>query len=220
MRKISLIKSVSVFVLLFVTALVPAQNKLWSLEDCIKHAIDHNISIKQLIIQKNSIEVDLNTSQMSRLPNLNASGGQNWNFGRTQTQSGLYENQSQSNTSFSIGSSIPLFTGFRIPNEIARNKLELEASVQNLEKAKEDLSLNVASLFLQVLFNKELLKITQEQLALSRTQVGRTRDLIDAGKVPPSQLFDIEAQVANDNVSVVQAENNLRLALLELAQSL
>jgi outer membrane protein len=199
---------------------LPAQGKLWSLEECIRHAIENNLSIKQLVIQKNIAEVNLNTSQMSRLPNLNASGGQNWNFGRTQVQSGLYENRSQSSTSMSIGSSIPLFTGFRIPNEIARDKLELEVSVQSLERAKEDLALNVASLFLQVLFNKELLKINQEQLLLSESQIERTRALVETGRVPVSQLYDIEAQVANDKVSVVQAENNLRLALLDLAQSL
>jgi len=219
---INMIKIKNLLVLTFLCActLLSAQNKPWSLEDCIRYALEHNISIKQLVVQKNSAEVDLNTAQMSRLPNLNASGGQNWNFGRTQIQSGMYENRSQSNTNLSIGSSIPLFTGFRIPNEIARNKLELEASVQNLEKAKEDLALNVASLFLQVLFTKELLKINQEQLALSQTQIERTNALVEAGKVPLSQLYDIEAQVANDKVSVVQAENNLRLALLDLAQSL
>ena len=220
MIKMKRIKGFLILTFLCICTLISAQNKLWSLEDCIQYAIEHNISIKQLVIQKNSAEVDLNTAQMSRLPNLNANGGQNWNFGRTQTQSGLYENQSQSNTNFSIGSSIPLFTGFRIPNEIDRSKLELEASVQNLEKAKEDLSLNIASLFLQVLFNKELLKISQEQLALGQTQIERTGILVDEGKVPPSQIYDIEAQVANDRVSVIQAENNLRLALLDLAQSL
>jgi len=220
MKKMIRIKSLFIFIFLCIFTLLPAQNKLWSLEDCISYAINNNITIKQLAIQKKSAEVDLNTAQMSRLPNLNAGGGQNWNFGRTQIQSGMYENRNQSNTSLQIGSSIPIFTGFRIPNEIARNELELEASVQNLEKAKEDLALNVASLFLQVLFTKELLKINQEQLALSQAQVERTQALLDAGKVPQSQLYDIEAQVANDKVSVIQAGNNLRLALLELAQSL
>ena len=213
-------KGLIVIAFLCASTLLSAQNKLWSLEDCIQYAIEHNISIKQLVLQKNSAEVDLNTAQMSRLPNLNASGGQNWNFGRTQVQSGMYENRSQSNTNFSIGSSTPIFTGFRIPNEIERSKLELEASVQNLEKAKEDLALNVASLFLQVLFCKELLKINQDQLALGQSQIERTRALTDAGRVPLSQLYDIEAQVANDKVSVIQADNNLHLALLDLAQSL
>jgi outer membrane protein len=220
MKKMKQIKIMLALIFLCGCTFLSAQSKPWSLEDCIRHAIEHNITIKQLAVQKNVAEVNLNTSQMSRLPNLNAQGGQSWNFGRTQIQSGLYENQSQSNTSMSIGSSIPLFTGFRIPNEIARDKLDLEASVQNLEKAKDDLALNVASFFLQVLFNKELLKISQEQLNLSESQIERTRALTDVGKVPLSQLYDIEAQVANDRLSVVQAENNLRTALLDLSQSL
>ena len=215
-----IIKTLILCGFLCVGGLLSAQNQLWTLEDCIRYAIEHNISIKQLLIQKNSAEVTLNTSQMSRLPNLNAGGSQNWSFGRTQIQNGTYEIQNQSSTNASINSSITIFSGFRINNEIAKNKLELETSVKNLEKAKEDLSLNIAALFLQVLFNKELLKITQEQLTLSEFQIERTRSLTEVGKAPMSQLYDIEAQVANDKVSVVQAENNLRLSLLDLAQSL
>jgi outer membrane protein len=199
---------------------VYSQTNLWSLEDCIRHATEHNISIQQLKIQKEVAEIDLNTSQMSRLPNVSASVEQRWNFGRTQIQSGLYENQTQSNTVFSIGGSIPLFTGFRISNEVARNRLELQVAVQSLEKAKENLALNVASLFLQVLFNKEILKIHEEQLALSQLQVDRTQVLVNEGKVPSSQLYDMEAQVANERVALIQAENNLKLSLLDLAQSL
>ncbi|MDR0505878.1 MAG: TolC family protein [Dysgonamonadaceae bacterium] len=199
---------------------VHAQVKLWTLEECIQYAVEHNITIKRMEIQKNVAEVDLNTAQMSRLPDLSANAGQNWNFGRTQTSSGLYEVKNQGSSSFSISSSVPIFTGFRIPNEIAKNKLELQTATENLAKAKEDLSLNIASLFLQALFNKELVKINKSQLELSESQVQRTEVLVDAGKVPASQLYDIKAQVANDKVSVIQAENNLNLALLDLRQSL
>ncbi|MDR3338873.1 MAG: TolC family protein [Candidatus Symbiothrix sp.] len=211
---------ITVLLFIFCSFTNYAQRSQWTLEECIRYAIDHNITIKQLELQKKSSEVDLNTAQNSRLPNLTSSIGQNWNFGRTQIPSGLYENQRQSNTSFSISSSIPLFTGFRIPNEIARNELDLKVAVQNLEKAKEDLALNIASLFLQVLFNKELLKINEEQLALSRYQVERTKELVRYEKVPAAQLSDIEAQAANEEVSVIQADNNLKLALLDLKQSL
>jgi outer membrane protein len=197
-----------------------AQTRKWTLEECIVYAIEHNINVKQLELQKQNSEIDLNTVQNSRLPNLNSSTGQNWNFGRTQTQSGLYENQNQSNTNFSISSSIPLFTGFRIQNEIARNELDLQAAVKNLEKAKDNLALNIASLFLQVLFNKELLKINEEQLTFTKYQVERTKELVRYEKAPAAQLSDIEAQAANDEVAVIQADNNLKLALLDLKQSL
>jgi outer membrane protein len=220
MKKMKQIKIMLALILLCVGTFLSAQSKPWSLEDCIRYAIEHNITIKQLIVQKNIAEVDLNTAQMSRLPDLSASGGQYWNFGRSQIAAGTYDNVNQSTSSLSVGSSIPIFTGFRISNEIARNKLELEASVQNLEKAKEDLALNVASLFLQVLFNKEILKVNQDQLALSESQIERTRTLTDVGKVPLSQLYDIQAQAANDKLSVIQSQNDLRLSLLNLAQSL
>ena len=192
----------------------------FTLEECIQYAIDHNIDIKRLKLERENADVQLNTSQMSRLPDLNGKVGQTWGFGRTQTSSGLYENNSQSNTSFSLGTSVPIFTGFRIPNEIARDKLELSAATEGLEKAKEDLSLSITSLFLQVLFNQELLKINEEQLALTQIQVERTSILVDAGKVPPSQLYDIEAQVAKDEVSVIEAKNAFDLAILDLKQSL
>ncbi|MDR0543585.1 MAG: TolC family protein [Dysgonamonadaceae bacterium] len=214
MKKIRLI-----VVLLFCFSAIHAQ-KLWTLEECIQYATDNNITIKQIQIQKENAEINLNTSQMSRLPDLNAGMGQNWSFGRTQMASGLYENQSQSNTSLSVNSSMPLFTGFRISNEIARNKLNLQAATENLAKAKEDLALRIASLFLQVLFDKEISRVNQEQLLLSQTQMTKTRSMVEAGKVPQSQLYDIEAQAAKDEVSVIQAKNNLALALLDLAQSL
>jgi len=205
---------------LFFVASGFSQTRQWSLEECINYAIEHNITIKQMQLQKENAEITLNTSQMSRLPDLNAGAGQTWNFGRTQTETGLYENRTQSNANISLSSSMPLFTGFRITNEIQRNRLELEIAVQGLEKAKEDLALNVAALYLQVLFNKELMKINQSQWELSAQQIKRTQELVDAGKVPVSQIYDIKAQNANDYVSVTQAANNLKASLLDLAQAL
>ncbi len=196
------------------------QMRPWNLEQCIQYAIDNNISIKQLQLQQEDAKVRVNTAQMSRLPNLNANVGQSWSFGRGQISSGLYGNQTLSNTNLGISTSTPLFTGFEIPNQIAKSKLDLQAATQQLAKAKEDLALNIASLYLQVLFNKEILKVNEEQLILSKFQVERTKTLVDVGKVPNSQLFDIEAQVAKDEVSVIQAKNTLELSLLDLAQSL
>ncbi|MDR1738103.1 MAG: TolC family protein [Candidatus Symbiothrix sp.] len=196
--------------------------KQWTLEECIQYAIDHNITVKQMALQRENAATNLQTSQMSRLPNLNANVGQNWSFGRKQIESGLYDSdiQSQSTTNLSVSGSIPLFTGFRIPNEIARDKLSLQAATENLERAKEDLAINIASLFLQALFNKELLKVSEEQLALSHTQRAKTEAMVLAEKAAKAQLYEIEAQVAKDEVSLVQAKNNLALALLDLAQSL
>ena len=209
------------FLLLFSSSLYAQELKKWTLEECIQYAVTHNLDIKKMALQKENAEVELNTAKMSRLPNLNAGAGQRWNFGRTNnTPSGIYENQTISNTNVYVASSTPLFSGFKIRNEIEQNKLQLETVTQNLEKTKEDLSLNVAALFLQVLFNKEMLKVNEEQLALSQSQVNKTEILVEVGKVPQSQLFDIKAQVAKDEVRVIEAQNALQLSLLDLMQSL
>ncbi|MDR2510911.1 MAG: TolC family protein [Bacteroidales bacterium] len=205
---------------LFFLCLTLNANAQWTLDNCIKYAIEHNISIKQMEISQRAAKTDLTSAQMAFLPDLNAGAGQNWNFGRTQLSSGLYENQTQSNTSFSISSSMPIFTGGRLINSAGKAKLDLQMSVFNLQKAKNDISLQVTSLFFEVLFQKELLKIAKEQFLTTKQQVSITTILTRSGKVPQSQLFDIQSQIANDTLSVVQANNNLKLALLDLTQML
>ncbi|GHT20965.1 transporter [Bacteroidia bacterium] len=201
----------------------PAQ-KVWTLEECIKQAQDFNIDIKQRELQIETAEVDLHTSRMSRLPNLNASIGDNVSMGRAQIDDGSatprITTQTTSNTSASLGASMPIFTGFRISNEVARDKLDVEAAYENLNKAKEDLAINVTGQFLQVLFSKETLKINEEQLFLSKNQAEKTELMVNAGKVARAELSDVQAQVSKDQVAVVEARNNLNLALLNLAQFL
>ena len=201
------------------TTNIPKDNK-WSLETCIQYAIDNNIHIKQLQLEQEDAEIQHNTAENSRLPDLNSSFGLNWTYGQAQDLLGDFSARNQSQTALKAQSTIPVFTGFRISNEIARTKLNVQAAVKNLEKAKEDLSLTITSLFLQVLFSKELYYINEKQYELGISQIERTKLLIQAGNVPKSQLYDIEAQVAKDEVSVIDAQNNLDLALLDFAQNL
>ena len=205
---------------LFCVGIYAQESKKWTLEECIDYAIEHNIDIRQRKLNKQNAAIDVNTAKMSRLPNLNANVGQNWNFGRGLAENNTYENQTLSSTNLGINSSTSIFTGFRISNEIEKSKLDLEAATQSLEKAKDDLALNIAYLFLEVLFNREILKVNEEQLTLSLSQIERTEQLVEVGKVPGSQLYDVKALAAKDEVSVVKAQNNLQLSLLNLAQSL
>ena len=115
---------------------------------------------------------------------------------------------------------MPIFDGFKIPNDIAARKLDLQAAIESLNKAKEDLAVNIASYYLQVLYNKELQRVAQLQVDLDREQVNKTEAMVNAGKVPLSQLYDIKAQLARDEVTLTEATNNVQLALLDLAQSL
>jgi outer membrane protein len=194
--------------------------QLWTLEECIRHAVENNIDLKQRLLEQENSAIEMNTAQNSWLPNLNAGLGQNFDFGRSPSKDGVIVDRNSANSSAYLQASMPLFDGFRIPNTIAMRKLNLQAAVESLNKAKDDLAVGVASYYLQALYNKEILNIAELQIALTSEQVTKTEALVNAGKVPLSQLFDIRAQLAKDEVTRTEARNNVMLALLNLAQLL
>ena len=193
---------------------------VWNLQRCIEHAINHNLNIKQQEASRNQSEVELNTAKWSRLPNLNGNVGQSFNFGRAIQADNTYGNRNTRNTNFSIGTNIPLFTGLQIPNNIELARLNLKAATEDLHKAKEDISIQVASFYLQVLFNKELMKVADSQLSLSKEQLARKTAFFKNGKASEAEVYEAKARVAQDELSAVQAENNYQLALLDLTQLL
>lgn len=192
----------------------------WSLQKCIEYAIEHNLSIKQQEASRNQSEVELNTAQWSRLPNLNGNVGQSFNFGRALQADNTYGNRNTASTNFSLGTNIPLFTGLQIPNSIALAKLNLKAATEDLKKAKEDISIQVASYYLQALFNEELSKVAQNQVKLSQEQLDRKVAFFKNGKASEAEVYEAKSRLAQDEMSAVQADNNYRLALLDLSQLL
>lgn len=199
----------------------------WTLRRCIDYAIEHNISIRQTANAAEQSAVSVNTAKWARLPNLNGSAGQSWNWGRTQTAikdentgdySTVYVNTSSHSTNMSLSASVPLFTGLEIPNQYALAQLNLKAAMADLEKAKEDISINIASAYLQVLFNQELHQVALGQVALSKEQYARITRLAELGKASPAEVAEAKARVAQDEMSAVQADNNFQLALLDLSQ--
>ena len=214
------ILSISAALLIASSLQAQETDKQWTLEECIDYAIEHNIDLKQKQVSRENSKVELNTSKYSWLPDLNAGVGQNFDFGRSPTKDGVIVDQNSSSSSASIQLSMPIFDGLKVPNDIAARKLDLKAATETLNKAKEDLAINVASYYLQVLYNKEILKIAELQVALSNEQVKKTEALVNVGKVPVSQLYDIKAQLAKDEVTLTESRNNVNLALLDLAQSL
>ncbi|MBE6282629.1 MAG: TolC family protein [Bacteroides sp.] len=192
----------------------------WTLQQCIEYAIGHNLNIKQQEAAQEQSKVELNTAQWRRLPNLNGNIGQSFNFGRALQADNTYGNRNTQNTNFSLGTNVPLFTGLQIPNSIALAKLNLKAATEDLKKAKEDISIQVTSYYLQVLFNEELAKVARNQVQLSQEQLQRKTVFFRNGKASEAELYEAKARVAQDELSAVQAENNHRLALLDLAQAL
>lgn len=197
-----------------------AQTKRWSLRECCDYAIEHNISIKQQKNQCRQQEVQLSTAKNSRLPDLSASASQNFSFGRGLTAENTYSNTNTSSTSFQLGTSVPLFTGFQIPNQIKMNQLNLEAATADLEKAKDDIRLQVAQAYVQILYDMEISDVARRQVTIDSMQVIRLQAFVDNGKAAEAELSQQKATLANSRLTATQADNNTRLAILSLTQLL
>lgn len=206
---------------LFLNPALSGAQEIWSLERCINYAHENNIMIKQQELSTQIGENALMQSRMNRLPSLNANTQQNFNYGRSlDFSTNIYEDQNTRSFSYNASSQVTLFNGFQITNTIKQNNLDLMAGLADLEKLKNDISLNIASAYLQILFNKELLAIAEGQVGITRQQVERTRRLVEAGSLPRGNLLEIEAQEASENVRVVNAQNQLTLSYLTLTQLL
>ena len=192
----------------------------WSLDDCIRYAHEHNIQIQQQALQVEQRSVELNTSRHSRLPDLGANLGTNFSFGRSLISNYTYADNNQVSGSLGVSASLPLFMGGRINHEIAAGKLSLKAAVQDLDRIREDVSVNIMSYYLDVLVAKELVNVAEQALALSTQQVERSREQVRTGKVAESVLYENEALLAADEYKLTQSRNDLSLSLLALSQAL
>ena len=197
-----------------------AQTLAWDLRECCTYAVEHNISIKQRENSREQRELQLSTARNQRLPDLNASASESFSFGRGLTLDNTYTNRSTSSTGFSIGTSVPLFTGFQIPNTIKLNQLNLEAATHDLEKAKNDIRMQVAQAYVQILYNMEIADVAHRQIDIDSAQVVRLQAFVDNGKASQAQLSQQQATLAKAKLTATQADNTLQLSLLSLSQLL
>ena len=192
----------------------------WTLRQCADYAIEHNISIKQQDNQCKQRELQLSTAKNSRLPDLSASASESFSFGRGLTLDNTYTNRSTTSTSFSLGTTVPLFTGFQIPNQIKLNQLNLEAATKDLEKAKNDIRMQVAQAYVQILYNMEIADVAHRQIAIDSAQVARLEAFVQNGKASHAELSQQQSTLAQARLTATQADNNLQLAILALTQLL
>jgi outer membrane protein len=210
------------FILLLGSVTVTAQQKAWTLEECISHALQNNIRIKQQEIMTQYQQSALEQSKLNLLPTLNGSASHNYAFGRAldETTYEFTENETVQSNNFYAGSNVTLFHGLVNYNTIQKNKYQLLASEQDLERFRDDISLSIALAYLQILLNQELVTATEAQVDLTRQQIERTGRLVEAGSVARGNLLDIEAQAAREELQLVNLQNQLILSLLTLAQML
>ncbi len=195
--------------------------KKWTLQECVNHALKNNITIKQTALDLKTAQLSKKDALGSFMPNVSASTSHSWNIGLNQDiTTGLLENQTTQFTSMGLNANIALYNGLQNQNKLRRAKLQEMASQLQLSKMQDDISLNIANAYLQILFNKENLNVQKEQLSNNEKQLQKTQETVNAGVLPRGDLLDAKATVAADNQRVIAAENNLFLSKLSLAQLL
>ncbi len=208
---------------LFVVALAVgqanAQAKKWTLEECVDYAIKNNISIKLTGLDAQTTKVSKSDAIGAFLPTANIQGSHSWNIGLNQNiTTGLLENQTTQFTSVGLNVGVDIYNGLQNQNRLRRANLAIVAAQYKLVKMQEDIALNVANAYLQILFNKENLKVQEQQLAYDNKQMERTEQLVEGGAVPKGDLLDIKATIAADVQKKIAAENALLISKLSLAQ--
>ena len=202
------------------TFLPSSAQKQWTLRECEDYAITNNISIKQSEVARVKQTYALSTARNKRLPDLSASLGENLSFGRGLTEANTYDNTNTSNTSLQLQTSVPLFTGFEIPENIKLNRLNLEALTEDLEKAKNNIRMQVAQAYVQILYDQEMSAVAQRQIEIDSMQVVRLTAFVDNGKASVSELSQQQSTLATSRLTATQAINKCRLSILALTQLL
>ena len=217
-------KKILLFIITFFLASLGSihpQEKVWSLEECIKYAIDNNIQIKQQVLQTQFQENSLEQSKFTLLPTLNGQASHNYSFNRTLDQTTYqYVDQNGQSNQFYIGGSLNLFNGLQNYNTIRKNKYQLLASELDLQSIKDNISLSIALAYLQILLNNELVTTTGNQLQITNQQIDRTKKMFDAGSVAKGSLLQIEAQAASEELQLINLKNQLDISYLNLTQML
>ncbi|HAN17533.1 MAG TPA: hypothetical protein DCQ24_02565 [Bacteroidales bacterium] len=215
------LKFVLSFLVVISMSLPSNAQKEWTLEECINYAISNNIQVKRQELSAYSAEKNHLQSKMEILPNLNANGQHYLNSGKAiNYETYTYVNEAFQGGSISLSSEVNLFNGLQTFNTIRKSKLDLMAQLESVDKVKNDITLNVATAYLQILLNKELRDNAKKQLDITLEQIEKTKRLVEIGNAAKGDLLQIEAQAAGELAALTDTENNLKVAYLNLSQLL
>lgn len=219
-------KNILLALVLFVGVFVPvtaqpAPSQPWSLQEAVDYAVKNNLQIKQSQYLAQGSQIDRKQAWENLLPNLNGSASQTHNFGTSvDPLTNIFTEEQIRSNNFSLFANVNVFSGLQLQNNIRRAMLEYEASLSDLEKARNDLVLSVVTTYMQILFADELLRAAEFQLASTREQAERTQKLFRAGSVAESNVLELDAQVATDELAIINAQNQKDIAKLQLIQLL
>jgi outer membrane protein len=192
----------------------------WTLQQCIDYALKNNIEIKQQSLNAEYNNKLLSQAKSNRLPGINANFSNSFNMGRSLTYENTYQNVNSSQIDGYLSADVTLWSGFTLGNKISKRKLDYQAALQELEQVKDNIILNIAGLYLEILFAEELTIITENQIDITLQQIDRTKKLLDAGSIALGDLLEIEAQLAREELKLVRDRNKVQIAYLNLYQLL
>lgn len=211
--------TITILLLFLAAGTSMAQNKKWTLEECVTYAVENNLSVEQFELDLQNANIDEKDALGNFLPNLNANTSFSSNTGFSiNPTTNLPTNSTQNNVNAGVTTGVNLFNGMRDVHQMNRAKLNTIANQYRLEDLKDDIRLNVANNYLQVISNKESLKVAQAQYAVTEQDLKRTKELVESGVVPMGDLLDIEATAANQQQQIVNAEGQVLISKIALAQ--
>ena len=207
--------------LLFISSINIQAQEVWSLQKCVAYAQENNLTIQQsrLLIEQAKLNEQL--GKYSRYPSLNASSAFGYQFGRTiDPTTNTFITEGIGGQTLNLDAGISLYNGGRINNSIKQSKINREAAEADLMQSSNDITLLIATTYLNVLFAKEQLTASKQRLALTNEQKKQTQKLISSGAIPANDILDVDAQIARNEQDLVAQENNLSISLLNLKQLL
>ena len=209
------------FLFLGISQFAAAQSGVWDLQQCVDYAQKNNINLKQSEISTRISKNNATQSKAAILPTVNAGAQHTYNFGRTiDRYTNTFANTQVLSQNFYVSSNVVLWSGLAQYNNIKANQYQYLSNTENYLQQRNDLALNVATTYINVIFSDEILQIAKAQFKITQEQLDRTQKLADAGTLAKSAVFDLKAQLANEEVNVTSADNNYQIAMLTLKQLL
>jgi outer membrane protein len=216
-----MVKKPLILLALALFPIVIRAQEVWSLQKCIDYALEHNIQVKQAKLSAGLANAELWQTRANTLPSVNANASHVYNFGRTiDPFTNQFATDLIQSNNFALSSNLNLFSGFQNFNQVRQGQMEYLAAKYDAKKVQNDIILNITTAYLQILFADELRTIAQNQSSQTRQQVERTQKLVNAGTLARGSLLEVEAQLATEELQLVNAQNQVELSYLTLRQLL
>ena len=215
-----IMKRLFLITLLAATVFAAQAQKVWTLDECINYALEHNLDLRKTQLAQQQADYQYKASKNAWLPTLSANAGEYLGFGQSPSYTGVYVSDNSSSASFGASLSVPLFQGLNLYNTAKADALNLQATEMDQKAAQLNLKLNVMAFYMQVLYGKEQVEIARRQAELSAEQLQKTQQLFESGRIAEADVYESRAQLASDQANLTQAETDLALSLLTLTQAL